>query len=251
MNRFELLLKQPSSACCFNGSGSLLAVTTTNVILLIDVYARPSPVTLTCFTGHLSSISQLIFSEDDEYLLSCGADGCIYGWNIGGGAGEVTLYASGSTELEGGGLTSSGDEAAQQKNVNAVAVGGKLNKSSGGDQSSGANQSTPNATPQTISATPGSSAATPGGVSGSGGGGAGGGEGGTSADVPQKKGSESTKKGISTTFAPGGGSQVIVGGSNRIVEHVSKGTLYVSFIFDIRSKLICASARDGGLLRVT
>lgn len=92
---FELLLKQPSVAA-FSRNGELLAITTTTVILLLSV-ASDSTQIIAQFSGHLSAITQLQFSLDDRLLISCGNDGCVYGWEVQGGQRVIEHISKGSS----------------------------------------------------------------------------------------------------------------------------------------------------------
>ncbi|CAD7948006.1 unnamed protein product [Amoebophrya sp. A120] len=94
---WELPLKQPS-CCAFSATGDYLAVTTTNFVLLLDLNnaSMGCPTILAQYTGHLAVISQILFSVDDRLLMTCGRDGCIYGWEIAGGNRVIEHVSKGS-----------------------------------------------------------------------------------------------------------------------------------------------------------
>lgn len=75
---FELPLKSPTDVC-YSHSGDLLAVTSGSSVILLDCWRSTL---IHMFSGHLSVINQVSFSDDDQLLMSCGADGAIYGWDI-------------------------------------------------------------------------------------------------------------------------------------------------------------------------
>lgn len=75
---FELPLKSPTDVC-YSHSGDLLAVTSGSGIILLDCWRSTL---IHMFSGHLTLINQVGFSDDDQLLISCGADGAIYGWDL-------------------------------------------------------------------------------------------------------------------------------------------------------------------------
>jgi WD40 repeat protein len=76
----ELPLKLPGDVV-FSHSGTLLCVTSGTQVLLLDPWRA---VLIQVYAGHLQPISQVVFSDDDEHVLSAGQDGCVYGWRING-----------------------------------------------------------------------------------------------------------------------------------------------------------------------
>jgi WD40 repeat protein len=80
---FDLPLKHPGDVAYSNG-GNLLAVTTENDVILVDPWRSVLVHMFSGRGGHLSAVNQVLFSEDDRLLLSCGAapHGAIYGWDL-------------------------------------------------------------------------------------------------------------------------------------------------------------------------
>lgn len=80
---FDLSLKHPGDVA-YSNSGHMLAVTSDHDVILLDPW---SLVVIHIFSGrggHLSAVTQVLFSEDDRVLLSCSAapHGAIYGWDL-------------------------------------------------------------------------------------------------------------------------------------------------------------------------
>jgi len=80
---FDLPLRHPGDVTYSNG-GSILAVTTEHDIILLDPWCLNLIHLFSGRGGHLSAVTQVLFSEDDRMMLSCGAapHGAIYGWNL-------------------------------------------------------------------------------------------------------------------------------------------------------------------------
>jgi len=74
----EVMLKNPTQLT-FNHSGNLLAVAALTSVMVYD-YSIPTMINI--FSGHLTTINRVIFSDDDKLVMSCGADGCVYGWTV-------------------------------------------------------------------------------------------------------------------------------------------------------------------------
>lgn len=77
---FDLPLKHPGDVA-YSNTGNMLAVTSEKDVILLDPW-RQSLIHM--FSGHLSTVNQVLFSDDDQLLLSCGAapHGTIYGWAL-------------------------------------------------------------------------------------------------------------------------------------------------------------------------
>merc|ERR1719235_1218299 len=62
----------------------MLAVTSNTNVILLDPWRRTLIHMFTGHGGHLSTVNQVIFSDDDRLLLSCGAapHGAIYGFDL-------------------------------------------------------------------------------------------------------------------------------------------------------------------------
>lgn len=78
---FELLVKKPTDVC-FNHAGDLLGIAAMTSVLICDPQV---PCLVNIFGGHLATINKLIFTDDDKLIISCGADGCVYGWQASSG----------------------------------------------------------------------------------------------------------------------------------------------------------------------
>jgi len=80
---FDLPLKNPGDVT-YSSTGSLLAVTSNNDVILIDPFKGVLVRMFSGSGGHLSRVNQVLFSEDDKMLLSCSAapSGAIYGWDL-------------------------------------------------------------------------------------------------------------------------------------------------------------------------
>lgn len=76
---FELPLRSPGQVA-YSHSGEMLAVTSGTSVVLLDCWRAEL---IHVFSGHLSGINHVIFSEDDQLLMSCGSEGAIYGWDLG------------------------------------------------------------------------------------------------------------------------------------------------------------------------
>jgi WD40 repeat protein len=76
---YELPLRSPGQVC-YSHSGEVIAVTSGTSVILLDAWRAEL---VHVFSGHLSGINHVIFSEDDQLLLSCGSEGAIYGWELG------------------------------------------------------------------------------------------------------------------------------------------------------------------------
>ncbi|CAD7930849.1 unnamed protein product [Amoebophrya sp. A25] len=92
---WDMPLKQPS-CCAFSHSGDYLAVSAMNFVLLLDIHNPKGTLVLAQYTGHLSVISQILFSVDDTLLMTCGRDGCIYGWEVASGNRIIEHVSKGS-----------------------------------------------------------------------------------------------------------------------------------------------------------
>lgn len=81
---FDLALKNPGGVAYSHG-GSLLAVSSDNDVALIDPWRA---VVIHLFSGrgggHVSTVNEVLFSQDDRLLLSSGIapHGAIYGWDL-------------------------------------------------------------------------------------------------------------------------------------------------------------------------
>jgi WD40 repeat protein len=80
---FDLPLKHPGDVQ-YSHSGDMLAVTAGNDVILLDPWRQCLIHSFSGHGGHLSVVNQLLFSENDQMLLSCGDDkhGAIYGWDL-------------------------------------------------------------------------------------------------------------------------------------------------------------------------
>jgi len=80
---YDLPLKKPSH-CAFSNSGNMLAVTSEHDVILFDPWRSTLIHVFGGRGGHLSTVNQVLFAEDDRTLLSCaGAPaGAIYGWDL-------------------------------------------------------------------------------------------------------------------------------------------------------------------------
>jgi len=80
---FDLPLKHPGDVC-YSNSGHMLAVTSEKDVIVIDPWRRSLIHMFSGHGGHLSNVNQVLFSDDDQVLLSCGAapHGAIYGWAL-------------------------------------------------------------------------------------------------------------------------------------------------------------------------
>eukprot|EP00927_Polykrikos_kofoidii_P056138 TRINITY_DN50308_c0_g1_i1.p1 TRINITY_DN50308_c0_g1~~TRINITY_DN50308_c0_g1_i1.p1 ORF type:complete len:1528 (+),score=272.94 TRINITY_DN50308_c0_g1_i1:63-4646(+) len=80
---YELPLKKPGDVA-FSNSGNMLAVTTEHDVVLLDPWRATLIHVFSGRGGHLSNVNQVLFSEDDRTLLSCGTVpfGAIYGWDL-------------------------------------------------------------------------------------------------------------------------------------------------------------------------
>jgi len=80
---FDLSLKHPGDVA-YSNSGHMLAVTAGNDVILLDPWRQCLIHSFSGHGGHLSVVNQVLFSDNDEMLLSCGDDkhGAIYGWEL-------------------------------------------------------------------------------------------------------------------------------------------------------------------------
>mmetsp|Transcript_26950 Transcript_26950/g.48715 ORF Transcript_26950/g.48715 Transcript_26950/m.48715 type:complete len:1443 (+) Transcript_26950:61-4389(+) len=80
---FDLPLKHPGGVS-YSNSGSMLAVSSENDVVLIDPWRAVVVHMFSGRGGHLSQVNQVLFSEDDRMLLSSGMapHGAIYGWDL-------------------------------------------------------------------------------------------------------------------------------------------------------------------------
>jgi len=80
---FDLSLKHPGDVA-YSNSGHMLAVTAGNDVILLDPWRQCLIHSFSGQGGHLSTVNQILFSDNDQMLLSCGDDkhGAIYGWDL-------------------------------------------------------------------------------------------------------------------------------------------------------------------------
>jgi len=80
---FDLSLKNPRDVA-YSSSGNMLAVTAGNDVMLIDPWRQCLIHSFSGHGGHLSVVNQVLFSDNDGMLLSCGDEkhGAIYGWEL-------------------------------------------------------------------------------------------------------------------------------------------------------------------------
>jgi len=76
--------------CSFSNGGNLFAAVHGNVI---QVYSTTTFENVSNFKGHNGKVKQIIWSNDDTKLISCGIDGAVYEWDTVGGkrTGEYVL----------------------------------------------------------------------------------------------------------------------------------------------------------------
>lgn len=77
---FDLSLKHPGDVC-YSNSGHMLAVSAGNDVILLDPWCQSL---IHLFTSHLSPVQQVLFSDNDQMLFSCGEEkhGAIYGFEL-------------------------------------------------------------------------------------------------------------------------------------------------------------------------
>jgi WD40 repeat protein len=80
---FDLSLKHPGDVA-YSNSGHMLAVSAGNDVILLDPWRQCLIHSFSGHGGHLSVVNQVLFSDNDELLLSCGDEkhGAIYGWEL-------------------------------------------------------------------------------------------------------------------------------------------------------------------------
>ena len=59
--------------------GNLLASTSGTNVVLVDPWRA---VLAHSYSGHLQPVKQIVFTADGRHVLSCGMDGCVYGWKV-------------------------------------------------------------------------------------------------------------------------------------------------------------------------
>eukprot|EP00928_Gymnodinium_smaydae_P011505 TRINITY_DN14236_c1_g1_i1.p1 TRINITY_DN14236_c1_g1~~TRINITY_DN14236_c1_g1_i1.p1 ORF type:complete len:1493 (+),score=333.11 TRINITY_DN14236_c1_g1_i1:123-4601(+) len=80
---FELPLKRPGHVA-YSNAGNMLAVTSENDVIVLDPWRSTVIHVFSGRGGHLSPVTQVLFSEDDRMLLSIAKapHGAIYGWDM-------------------------------------------------------------------------------------------------------------------------------------------------------------------------
>ena len=65
--------------CCFSNAGHQFAAVQGNVI---QVYSTVTHDLLVNLKGHNNRVRAVVWTEHDAELISCGADGAVYEWNV-------------------------------------------------------------------------------------------------------------------------------------------------------------------------
>jgi len=65
--------------CCFSNGGHHFAAVQGNVI---QIYSTVTCELLVNLKGHNNRVRAVVFTDNDLGLISCGADGAVYEWNV-------------------------------------------------------------------------------------------------------------------------------------------------------------------------